>query len=1029
MSTGGQLARLGFADPGRAERLLQDPVLTGFADPLDDVFHDGLPDALSAAADPDQALLGLVRVLDSLRDRGVRARARVVPENGRPVPDRDEWSQSGSAPAEAEKEGAALLVALRRPGPARDRLVAVLGGSIALVDHLVGHPEHWRCVAEATVPTAKGLRASLVAAVGPDQRGDHSAYDALRIAYRRELLAVAALDLTANDPVGYMPSAAEQLAWLAEAALEAGLAIAREEYGAGAGDSRLAVIGMGKTGGGELNYVSDVDVIFVAEPAEGVTEERALTVATALATGMMKACSANTGEGTLWPVDAALRPEGKAGPLVRTVVSHRTYYERWAKTWEFQALLKAWVSAGDLEIGRTYKEAIQPLVWDAAGREHFVEDVQAMRRRVEQHVPVAEADRQLKLGRGGLRDVEFAVQLLQLVHGRGDPSLRSATTLEGLSALAKGGYIGREDALTLGEAYRLLRTLEHRIQLYRLRRTHLMPTSEAELRRLGRAVGLRVNPAKEVVDVRASRSREVRRIHERLFYRPLLNAAAQLTSADTSLTAEAARARLSALGFRDPAGAMRHLEALTSGVTRRAAIQRTLLPVMLGWFADEADPDAGLLAFRRVSEELGTIHWYLKMLRDEGSSAERLARVLGRSRYAADLLVRSPESVAILGEPGGLTPRNQEQLQLTLGSAAGRRADADAAMAAVTSLRRHELLRVVIADLAHEVDLAGVGTALSDLAGATLHVALEIAVRKVEEQVGAPLGTAMAAIGMGSFGGGEMGYASDADAIFVHRATGEVSDEEAQRRAVLVVQEVRRLFGPAGPDPQLSLDNDLRPEGKAGPLVRSLAAYRTYYARWAATWEFQALLRARPVGGDHDLGHAFMDVIEPVRYPADGLTPAQVRDIRLMKARVEAERLPRGGDKRTHLKLGLGGLTDVEWTVQLVQLQHAAAEPGLRTTSTMAGLDAAELAGHVSPSDARSLRAGWTLAASMRNASVLWRGRPVESVPADMRDGDGIGRIIGRPPGAQATLEEDYLRVARRSRAATERCFYRTRQD
>jgi glutamate-ammonia-ligase adenylyltransferase len=675
-------------------------------------------------------------------------------------------------------------------------------------------------------------------------------------------------------------------------------------------------------------------------------------------------------------------------------------------------------------VGRAYRAAISPMVWDAAGRENFVEDVQAMRRRVEQHVPVAEADRQLKLGRGGLRDVEFAVQLLQLVHGRSDPSLRSATTLEGLSSLAKGGYVGREDALGLSEAYRLLRTLEHRIQLYRLRRTHLMPTSDADLRRLGRAIGLRTNPGQEVVELRASRSREVRRIHERLFYRPLLNAAAKLSSADTSLTPEAARARLAALGFRDPGGAMRHLEALTSGVTRRAAIQRTLLPVMLGWFADEADPDAGLLAFRRVSEELGTIHWYLKMLRDEGSSAERLARTLGRSRYAADLLVRSPESVAILGEPGGLTPRTQEQLQLTFGSAAGRRQDADAAMAAILSLRRHELLRIAIADMSQETDLPGVGRALSDLTAAAVHVALEIAVRKIEEQVGAPLGTDMAAIGMGSLGGVEMGYASDADVIFVHRATGDVSDDEAQRRAVLVVQEVRRLFGPAASDPQLTLDNDLRPEGKAGPLVRSLAAYTTYYERWAATWEFQALLRARPVGGDSGLGQAFMDVIEPVRYPANGLTAAQVREIRLMKARVEAERLPRGGDKRTHLKLGLGGLTDVEWTVQLMQLQHAAADPSLRTTSTMEGLDAAEAAGHLSSSDARDLRTGWMLAASLRNASVLWRGRPVESVPADMRDADGIGRIIGRPPGAQSTLEGDYLRVARRSRTATDRNFY-----
>ena len=181
---------------------------------------------------------------------------------------------------------------------------------------------------------------------------------------------------------------------------------------------------------------------------------------------------------------------------------------------------------------------------------------------------------------------------------------------------------------------------------------------------------------------------------------------------------------------------MRHMEALTSGVTRRAAIQRTLLPVMLGWFADGADPDAGLLAFRRVSEELGTIHWYLKMLRDEGSSAERLARTLGRSRYAADLLVRSPESVAILGEPGGLTPRALEQLRLTLGSAAGRRPDADAATASVMQLRRHELLRIAIADLAHEIDLAEVGRSLSDLTSAIIHVVLELAVRKVEEQVG-----------------------------------------------------------------------------------------------------------------------------------------------------------------------------------------------------------------------------------------------------------------------------------------------------
>ncbi len=1001
-SAEGQLARLGFAEPDRAARMLDGTVLAGFVDPLDEVFHDGLPDALSHAADPDLALLGLVRVVEALND-------------------------SPGSRIDGDEDAGRLLAALRRDGPARERLVAVLGASSALVDHLAAHPGHWRCVAEAQPPTAEGLRSGLVAAVSPQHRGDLTAYDALRVAYRRELLAIAALDLTSADPVAALPTTAEQLAWLAEAALEAALAVAREEFGPGHEDCRLAVIGMGKTGGGELNYVSDVDVIFVAEPADGVEEERALAVGTELAAALMRACAASTAEGTLWPVDAALRPEGRRGPLVRTIASHKAYYERWAKTWEFQALLKAWVSAGDIGVGRAYKDVIQPMVWQASSRDNFVEDVQAMRRRVEDHVPAAEAARQLKLGPGGLRDVEFAVQLLQLVHGRYDESLRSATTLEALAALARGGYVGREDAATLDEAYRLLRTLEHRIQLYRLRRTHLMPTDERDLRRLGRAIGLRTEPAKAVVELWQSRAREVRRIHERLFYRPLLAAAARLSSSDTSLSPEQARERLAALGFRDPAGAMRHLESLTSGVSRRAAIQRTLLPVMLGWFADEADPDAGLLAFRRVSEELGSIHWYLKMLRDEGSAAERLAHMLGRSRYAADLLVRSPESVSILGDPGGLDARTPEQLVATMRSASGRKSDPDAAIAAVRSIRRHELMRIVFADLTGQLTLPDVGHALSDLAAATLQTALDIAIRRVESDEGGPLGTRMAIIGMGSLGGSEMGYASDADVLFVHDPDPGGSDEDAQRRAVLVVQEVKRLLGGVGTDPQMGLDADLRPEGKSGPLVRSLKSYATYYERWASTWEFQALLRARPVAGDSGLGAEFVGLIQPIRYPDGGLSPEQVRDIRLMKARVEAERLPRGGDRKNHFKLGSGGLTDVEWTTQLLQLQHAGADPSLRVTGTMAALEAATAGGYLPPGSGRDLRAAWIMAMALRNASVLWRGRPADGVPSDLRDADGVGRIIGRPPGSGPSLGEDYRRVARRCRAATDLNFYDSR--
>jgi glutamate-ammonia-ligase adenylyltransferase len=998
-STSAHLARLGFAEPGRSAGLLAERVLSEL---VGEAGADDLAEPLSRGADPDLAVLGLIRLVEATQARP------------------------------AARDGLADL--LQSDDERRHRLLVTLGGSRALVDHLATHPEHWRAAADATPPTAADLRSAMTDAVrahyrsprqtpsGMPSRSYPPAYDVLRVEYRRQLLRIAALDLATSDPVTHLPVAAEALAQLAEATLEAALLISREEFGPGHEDCRLAIIGMGKTGGGELNYISDVDVIFVVEPADGATEERAVEVGTVLAAATMKACGSSTAEGTLWPVDAALRPEGKQGPLVRTIASHKAYYERWAKTWEFQALLKAWVSAGDLELGKAYKETLKPLIWGAAGRDNFVEDVQAMRRRVEQHVPAAEAARQLKLGPGGLRDVEFSVQLLQLVHGRTDESLRSATTLEALHALARGGYVARDDAATLDRAYRLLRTLEHRIQLYRLRRTHLMPTEPDALRILGRALGLEGDPAAAVVAAWQSQAREVRRIHERLFYRPLLAAAARLSSAETSLSPEQARARFAALGFRDPAGAMRHVEALTSGVSRRAAIQRTLLPVMLGWFADEADPDAGLLAFRRVSDELGTIHWYLKMLRDEGSAAERLAHVLGRSRYAAELLIRAPESVAMFGEPDGLVPRTEAALTQTFRSAAGRRDSPMRAMASVGALRRQEILRVTLADLLGDIDVTQVGRALSDIAAATIAAALDIAGAAVTSAQGGAV-VDMLVVGMGSLGGAELGYGSDADVIIVHRPHEGIAEDVAQRQAIAIVQELVRLVAATGPDP-LVLDIDLRPEGKNGPLSRSLTSYAAYYDRWALTWEFQALLRARPIAGDAEVATAYLALIDPLRWRPGGLTATQLREVRTMKARVEAERLPRGADPRTHLKLGRGGLTDIEWTVQALQLQHADTHPELRTPNTVAGLGAAAQLGLVTAEQAETLLAAWTQAARLRNAVLLWKGRPGDAVPGDVREADGVGRIVGREPGTGATLTEAYLRQARRGRAVVDTVFY-----
>ncbi|MFI0899396.1 bifunctional [glutamine synthetase] adenylyltransferase/[glutamine synthetase]-adenylyl-L-tyrosine phosphorylase [Streptomyces sp. NPDC020983] len=990
-STFTRLLRHGFTDPAGAERLLEgDALAEARTDPV-------LLEALGATADPDLALLGLVRLVEAL----------------------------------APEERRVLLDTVTTAKPLRDRLLGVLGASEALGDHLARHPADWHALvtyeAADLHPGVAEFERGLAAATDPD---------ALRAAYRRCLLGIAARDVCGTSD---LVRTAAELADLATATLRAALAIASAETPQDAAAARLAVIGMGKCGGHELNYVSDVDVIFVAEPAEGVAETEALQAATRLAVRMMRICSDTTAEGTIWPVDPNLRPEGKNGPLVRTLSSHLAYYARWAKTWEFQALLKARPVAGDPALGAEYTAAIRPLVWQAAERDHFVTDVQQMRRRVVDNIPAAQVDRELKLGPGGLRDVEFAVQLLQLVHGRTDASLRSPTTLTALAQLAEGGYVGRADAASLDSAYRFLRLMEHRIQLYRMRRTHLVPDDEAGLRRLGRGLGYRSEPVASLNREWKRHAVEVRRLHEKLFYRPLLESVAQLGTDDTRLSTDAARQRLQALGYDDPAAAMRHLEALASGVSRASSIQRTLLPVLLSWFADSADPDAGLLGFRKVSDALGKTPWYLRLLRDEGATAQRLARVLSSGRLAPDLLMRAPEAVAMLGSAEGLAPRDGTALEQEVLAAVGRAEGPEQAIAAVRGVRRRELFRTAAADLidtygddvAREADrvppadlVDRVGRAVFDLTSATVAGALRAAVNAVTGDDTRPMPTRFAVIGMGRFGGRELGYGSDADVLFVHEPCDGADQEEAGRAALAVANELRRLLQIPTADPPLLVDADLRPEGKSGPLVRTLASYAAYYRRWSLVWESQALLRATPVAGDTGLGERFTELVGPLRYPAGGLEDEAVREIRRLKARMESERMPRGADPTLHAKLGRGGLSDVEWTVQLLQLQHAGRLPELRTTGTREALAAAAAAGLVDAADAEVLDEAWVLATRVRNAVMLVRGRPGDTFPGDGRELAAVARYLGFPPGHVGDMLDDYRRRTRRARAVVERIFY-----
>ncbi|MBV7295817.1 bifunctional [glutamine synthetase] adenylyltransferase/[glutamine synthetase]-adenylyl-L-tyrosine phosphorylase [Corynebacterium sp. TAE3-ERU12] len=1005
---------------------------------------------LAGASDPNLALTALIRLKQQLHE----------PADEDAVPT---WAQWDS-----------LDAAMRNTVALRTRIFALLGGSTALGDHLIANPTTWTLLM-ADLPTRGDLYREMLTAVeaspeepeltdddsvaaaeeldarplpesSPDLEGPGlyragltgvEAERAMKRSYRNLMMRIAAADLAGTSPRGPrrpgqppvpFRDLTRSLSDLADAALTASLAVAvATTYPNKPVSTRLAVLAMGKCGAQELNYISDVDVIFVAEPADNR--------ATRLASEFIRvSCKC------FFEVDAALRPEGKSGALVRTLDSHVAYYKRWAHTWEFQALLKARPMTGDMTLARDYVDTLSPMVWTASQRDSFVEDVQAMRLRVIDNVPEDMRSRELKLGPGGLRDVEFAVQLLQMVHGRYDESLRVTATVEALDALIEGGFIGRDDGSSLIECYELMRLLEHRLQLQKMRRTHTLPApdDEACLRWLSRSAGVVAkgsdNSVAALNRVVKSTAVQIRSLHNKLFYRPLLNSVVEQDIGTLQLSAEAAKRQLAVLGYNYPDRAFEHLTALASGGSRKARIQAMLLPTLMEWLSGTPDPDAGLLNYRKLSDALHEKPWFLRMLRDEGIVGRRLMHVLGTSPYVSKLLLTAPDSVKLFGDGANgpkLREANPETVSRSLVSAAARHSDPDRAIAVARALRRAELARVASADMLGMMDVREVCDSLSKVWDAVLEAALSAEIRGWQLQhPDEPVPAAMSVIGMGRLGGAELGYGSDADVMMVCDVNRDedgnpvVDESDAVRWATGICDRLRRRLAKPSQDPPLEVDLDLRPEGRSGATVRTLDSYVKYYQRWGETWELQALLRATWIAGDRDLGIRFLHAIDPLRYPEQGASAKTVQEVRRMKARVDNERLPRGANRRTHTKLGYGALTDIEWTVQLLTLQHAHTVPGLHETSTLKCLDALEEAEVLSAEDVADLRDGWLTATRARNALVLARGKRTDQLPQPGPQLAPVAGAAGWDHTDSAGFMENYLRVSRHARRVVDRVFW-----
>lgn len=857
----------------------------------------------------------------------------------------------------------------------RSALVAVVGASRSLTRLLVADP-----VAVEVLATLE-RRNPLPAGAGVEE--------VLRWK-QHELLRVAARDLIGRDG---LEQVGEALSCLADDVLRAALWLAGPAAGG------LAVIAMGKLGARELNYASDIDVLFVGEGDPKPVLEIA------------RRC---------YRVDAKLRPEGGAGSLVRTLEAYEAYWDRWAQPWEFQAMLKARPAAGDPDLCASFATAAAARVWGRCFGAEQLHAVRSMKARLESQVRRRGlAERELKVGRGGIRDIEFAVQLLQLVHGGADPALRLPATLPALAELAQAGYIDPVDGATFDAGYRFLRAAEHRLQLVEEQPVRAVPADPDARSRLARTLGYRDGGAGRAsalqqfdAELRA-RQAAVRAVHDRLYFRPLLEVFAGAgTGTDGQAYARfperAAEERLVAFGFADVERTRVALQELTRGLTRSSRLMAQLLPLLLQWLSESPDPELGLLGLRAMATGTHRSSRLVEAFRESPEAARRLCLLLGTGRLLQRRLEQHPETVKELGAAAGPIPRAGDELVSLMRSAASR----PDGQKALRRAKEAEELRIAACDVLGLRDGRQTAAALTTLAESVLRAVLALAEPDVP----------LAVVALGRFGGAELSYPSDLDLLFVHDAptpAGAASAEAAAER-------VLRLMQGSSPATRLAtVDLGLRPEGRQGLLARSLESYSSYYDRWAQTWERQALVRARVVAGDPTVGHRFLEVVAPFVWGP--LSDDDEREIRRMKARIERERLPPGEDPQFHLKLGRGSLADVEWTVQLLQLRHRVIEP-----STMSAIDRLEAGGALAPSDARVLRDSYRFCDQARNRWYLIHagassgsGRHTgagDSLPSQPEHLARLARSLGF---SAPELREEYRRVTRRAREVFERLFYR----
>jgi glutamate-ammonia-ligase adenylyltransferase len=900
---------------------------------------------------------------------------------------------------------------------------------------------------------------------------DSSSFDefcaALRRHKHREYLRIGARDLM---PTVTMEETVRELTALAEASLNAAYsfcrATAEKDYGVlnlpeSDQANRFVILGMGKLGGGELNFSSDIDVIFLYESDEGESlggpkgKASPREFFSALGKKIIQAMGQVTEEGFVFRIDLRLRPMGNSGPLVQSVGSSMLYYESWGQCWERAALIKARPAAGSVDLGAQFLKEVEPFVYRRYLDYTTVDELRHMKLRIENELlSAAGKERNLKLGYGGIREIEFFTQALQLVNGGYVPQVRGPSTLPALAELARHKFISAKERDLLMDAYRFLRQAEHKVQIIQEAHAHSIPEGEEEEQAFARRLGYKHKGKQSERQLfwrdHRRHTQTVRSIFDRLFYGAQKEREADADSVSGSVwndldRREIVTAALAKVGFNDTARAYENLLAVREGEVyappspKRLRIMRTLGPALMAELTQSSDPDRALFNLAKFSHSIGGRTGFLTLLAENPQTLRLLITLFGDSQFLTDLFLNRPELIDTLIRVD-LTriEKNKNEMLGELHDAIAEYEDIEGKLNALRRYKNEEFIRIGLHDLGGTIELIQVLTQLTDLADACVQSALNIALAELSQKHGAVPGR-FTIIGGGKMGGRELDYNSDLDLIFVYDA-GEEAQSSGGTQGALPAHDFYVRLGqkllsylsvPTEEGVAYKIDMQLRPSGKSGPLVSSLAAFRDYHKSSSQLWERQALIKTRYVAGAATLGHEVETITAAFAY-GKGLEADGVAEIHHLRMRMERE-LAGEDATRFNLKKGRGGLVDIEFITQMLQLAYGSQFTKLRQRATLEALQALHEQKILKRDEYRLLADGYLFLRRLDHRLRLERDQSIDAFEAEPGRLEGIAQALGygAPKGRESghktksgeRLLRDYQSRRERIRACYEHYF------